>query len=370
MLDFWVKFKEIELYVQHEVDNPIIIDEIFLLTTGEGDVEGVEVDGEGDDEWVESDGECDLEKVDEDIGMESGGHISLGSTVGEGNNGEIAVDEYTGDFATSDGVDNVADEYADDFTISDVLDNVVAARSGEEEDRNKAEVWDSDEHGSLVGSDEDKEHEDGERRRSKFPLFNDKLKFSLEMLFKDGKQFKSAIQKYFKECRKQLKLIKNEPKRVVVVVEVECTDSWGWFLSLLSTDLGLENGYGYTIISDQQKIVKYTTEREWEDLCSALEKKDKDAYDNLMKKSLKMWTRAFLGTICKSDIVDNNLCEAFNSSIVEAWFKSIIIILEDIRTKMMTRIVQKRKLHNGWKQNYGPLAKAKFDANKKGCVEW
>lgn len=28
------------------------------------------------------------------------------------------------------------------------------------------------------------------------------------------------------------------------VVEVECTDSWGWFLSLLSTNLGLEDGMG------------------------------------------------------------------------------------------------------------------------------
>ncbi|KAK5845762.1 hypothetical protein PVK06_001981 [Gossypium arboreum] len=118
------------------------------------------------------------------------------------------------------------------------------------------------------------------------------------------------------------------------VVEVENTDSWGWFLSLLSTDLGLEDRYGYTIINDQQmgleiaifdilpmvehrncarhvfanwsgrklvksyecdfwQIVKCTTKREWEDLCSELEKKDKDVYDNLMKKSPKMWTRAF-----------------------------------------------------------------------------
>ncbi|MBA0725613.1 hypothetical protein Golax_022182 [Gossypium laxum] len=42
MLDFWVKFKEIDLYVEHEVDNLIIIDKMFLLTAGEGDVEGVE----------------------------------------------------------------------------------------------------------------------------------------------------------------------------------------------------------------------------------------------------------------------------------------------------------------------------------------
>ncbi|MBA0613377.1 hypothetical protein Godav_013822 [Gossypium davidsonii] len=105
--NLYVKFKEIELYVEHEVYNPIIVDEIFLLTFGEGDVKGVEVDGEGDDERVEFDGEGDLKKVefggkgnvgevqadgegvsatgievDEDIGMESGGHISLRSTIG------------------------------------------------------------------------------------------------------------------------------------------------------------------------------------------------------------------------------------------------------------------------------------------------
>ncbi|MBA0866227.1 hypothetical protein Goshw_019047 [Gossypium schwendimanii] len=37
------------------------------------------------------------------------------------------------------------------------------------------------------------------------------------------------------------------------VVEMECTDSRAWFLSLLSIDLGLEDGYVYIIISDQQK---------------------------------------------------------------------------------------------------------------------
>ncbi|KAK5840102.1 hypothetical protein PVK06_008976 [Gossypium arboreum] len=55
--------------------------------------------------------------------------------------------------------------------------------------------------------------------RSKFPLYSDKLKFSLGMLFNDGKQFKSAIQKYSKEHIRQLdfiKFIKNEPKRIVV----------------------------------------------------------------------------------------------------------------------------------------------------------
>ncbi|PPD99331.1 hypothetical protein GOBAR_DD03634 [Gossypium barbadense] len=143
MLDFWVKFKEIDLYVEHEVNNPIIVDEMFLLTTGEGDVEGVEVDGEGDDDGVESYGESDLERV------KSVGESDFRVYFGEDNDSEVTADEYASDFATSDRVDNV-----------------VAACSGVEEDWNKTEVWDLNEPGSLVGSDEDEEHENGERMRT------------------------------------------------------------------------------------------------------------------------------------------------------------------------------------------------------------
>ncbi|MBA0783417.1 hypothetical protein Gotri_001135 [Gossypium trilobum] len=94
--------------------------------------------------------------------MESSGHISLGSTFREDNDCEVATDEYAVDFATLDGVNNVADEYAGDFATSDGLDNIAPASSREEEDGIETEVWDSDEHGSLVGSDEDEEHKDGE----------------------------------------------------------------------------------------------------------------------------------------------------------------------------------------------------------------
>ncbi|KAK8694347.1 hypothetical protein V6N13_071901 [Hibiscus sabdariffa] len=41
-----------------------------------------------------------------------------------------------------------------------------------------------------------------------------------------------------------------------VVVEGETTDSWSWFLSLVSTDLEMEDGFNYTIISDQHKGLK------------------------------------------------------------------------------------------------------------------
>ncbi|MFQ6645173.1 hypothetical protein Gotur_020466 [Gossypium turneri] len=106
------------------ITHPISVNEMFLLTAREGDVERVEVNGEGDDGGVECDGEGKLErvefvgegavggvqanregvsatgiKVDEYGGVKSGGQISLGFTVGEDNDSEVVVDEYAGDFA-------------------------------------------------------------------------------------------------------------------------------------------------------------------------------------------------------------------------------------------------------------------------------
>ncbi|MBA0602231.1 hypothetical protein Gorai_002420 [Gossypium raimondii] len=202
MLDFWVKFKEIHLYVEHEVDNPIIVDDILLLTVGESDVEGVEADEEGDVERV---------NLDEDGVVEGVQVVREGVEVYEEGDIEGIQADGEGDV---EGVQAEADEYGGGK--SDGVDNVATAFNGEEEDENETEVWDLNEHGNLVGSNEDEEHEDGERRRSKFPLYNDwfdLLKFSLEMLFKDSKQFKSTIRNYSKECRRQLKFLKNEPKK-------------------------------------------------------------------------------------------------------------------------------------------------------------
>ncbi|MBA0763534.1 hypothetical protein Gotri_012966, partial [Gossypium trilobum] len=56
----------------------------------------------------------------------------------------------------------------------------------------------------------------------------------------------------------------------------------------------------------------------------------KDVANELFSKNLKVWTKAFQGLHSVLDIIDNNLCEAFNSSIVESKFKSIITMLEEI----------------------------------------
>ena len=39
------------------------------------------------------------------------------------------------------------------------------------------------------------------------------------------------------------------------VVDVESTETWEWFISLLKADLELDDGHGYTLMTDQQKVL-------------------------------------------------------------------------------------------------------------------
>ncbi|KAL4323348.1 hypothetical protein GQ457_11G020680 [Hibiscus cannabinus] len=145
-----------------------------------------------------------------------------------------------------------------------------------------------------------------------------------------------------------------------IVTEGESTDSWSWFLILVSTDLGMKDGFGYTIISDQHKDLEVAIN----DILPRVE------HRNCARHARKKWTKAFQGLHATSDIVDNNMCEAFIYSIIEARYKSIITMLEEIRVKIMTRIVEKRQFISTWKYNYGILIKKKFDVIKKDNVSW
>ncbi|OMO99180.1 Transposase, MuDR, plant, partial [Corchorus olitorius] len=74
--------------------------------------------------------------------------------------------------------------------------------------------------GSLVESDEDSEHEDGERRKSRWSEFRErsdvKCRFEEGMVFVDNIAFKVAIRQYSIESRKEVRFLKNEPKRCTV----------------------------------------------------------------------------------------------------------------------------------------------------------
>ncbi|KAE8720090.1 hypothetical protein F3Y22_tig00109919pilonHSYRG00056 [Hibiscus syriacus] len=256
---------------------------------------------------------------------------------------------------------------------------------------NDTDYYDSDDHGSLIMSDDD-EHEEDELRSknpgSTIKMAVNKVSDNSPPHFKRFYVCFDAMKRGWKEGCKSIigvdgcflkGLFKgillstigrdaNDQMYLItwVVVEGESTYSWSWFLNIVAADLGLDDGFGYTIISDQHKS---TTEREWEENKDALPKIDIVLTTELFCKKEKMWTKAFQMMHFKSDIVDNN-CEAFNSSIVDARSKSIITMLDEIRVKIMTRIVEKRRFLTTWKYNFGPLFKKKFDIIKKDNIQW
>ena len=77
-------------------------------------------------------------------------------------------------------------------------------------------------------------------------------------------------------------------------------------------------------------------------------------YDLLMeKREVKTWSLAYALETSKCDVIDNNMCETFNGLIVEARFKPIISMLEEIRVYVMRRLVKNKLAANSWKREIG-----------------
>ncbi|WOL05719.1 hypothetical protein Cni_G14448 [Canna indica] len=191
------------------------------------------------------------------------------------------------------------------------------------------------------------------------------------------------------------------------VVQVESHDTRSWFLKLLKEDLNITYGFGWTIISDQQKglvpaiaellpnaehrmcarhiyanwggshkgpkiqkqfwiIAKSTTEADFRMNIQELQKMSPHAYEDLPKRpNPRHWCKAFFNPMVKCDIVDNKLCEAFNGRILEARCKTIYSMLEDIRKLVIERIHTQRFSCEKWKKGFGPRIVKKLDENLK-----
>jgi hypothetical protein len=62
-----------------------------------------------------------------------------------------------------------------------------------------------------------------------------------------------------------------------------------------------------------------------------------DAFEYLHKIDPSAWSRAWFIEDTKSDLLQNNICECFNSYILKARVKPILTMLEMIRRKLMRR---------------------------------
>lgn len=168
-------------------------------------------------------------------------------------------------------------------------------------------------------------------------------------------------------------------------VEGELKETWKWFVQHLATDLDVfSNPQGWTFISDKQKglvqafeellpeaehrhcvrhlhqnfskdgfggevlkqsfwgVCKATTEFDFRAKIEGLHELNPKAADWITTRSPKHFCRAFFDPGTKSDMLLNNLCESFNSAILNARDKHIVTMFECLRVYLMQRMQQNR----------------------------
>ncbi|KAK4383401.1 hypothetical protein Sango_2778100 [Sesamum angolense] len=109
------------------------------------------------------------------------------------------------------------------------------------------------------------------------------------------------------------------------IVSGETREAWEWFLGLLKSDLNMA-----------------TTESEFKVRMEEMIKLNEMVVDWLSDKPPVHWSRAFFNTFPKCDILLNNVCESFNSCILEAREKPFLTMLEWIREFIMLRLTENR----------------------------
>ncbi|KAG8381383.1 hypothetical protein BUALT_Bualt06G0116500 [Buddleja alternifolia] len=183
----------------------------------------------------------------------------------------------------------------------------------------------------------------------------------------------------------------------IAVVFRENKDNWEWFLMLLKSDLNIVRDHEFTFISDKQKglipafesifpacdnrfCVRHfhgnmkraefkglaykrllwkaamsTTVPDFESTMKEIGRLDKNALKWLSDKSPNHWSRSHFNPYPKCDILLNNLCESFNSNILDAREKPILVMLEMIREWMMTRLqVNRDRAKQKWHSKVCP----------------
>lgn len=89
------------------------------------------------------------------------------------------------------------------------------------------------------------------------------------------------------------------------------------------------------------------------------------AHEYMKKIDPHHWSRAYFQTRFKCDILLNNLCECFNSHILEARIKGIVTMNEMIRTKLMVRIQKRRDAMKKCTTVHCPRILKKLEKNKQ-----
>ncbi|XP_073126653.1 uncharacterized protein [Henckelia pumila] len=184
------------------------------------------------------------------------------------------------------------------------------------------------------------------------------------------------------------------------MVERETKDSWIWFLQLLDNDIVFEDQHAWTFMSDNKKglvpafeqlfpnaenrfcvrhlhsnmkhdgfrgvaiknalwaAARATRVEVFNKRMEQLKKIDENAYKWLAKKPEHHWSKSYFSTVPKYDILLNNMCECFNSFILDAREKPIIPMFKAIRNLLMVRFQKNRAKAEKWNGVICPKIKA------------
>nr|XP_016440583.1 PREDICTED: uncharacterized protein LOC107766336 [Nicotiana tabacum] len=196
------------------------------------------------------------------------------------------------------------------------------------------------------------------------------------------------------------------------IVEKESKDTWVWFLNHLAADLNIHET-GWNFMSDKQKglieafnevfphvnhrfcvrhlhnnfkragfggitlkkalwaAAKATTRSKFNNCMEDILKLDPDAATWLNDKDPSEWSMSHFSSDAKCDTLLNNMCEVFNSMILDARDKPIVTLLEKLRYLLMARMLANREKAEKWNLgNVCPKIKDMLHKNQIAAAEY
>ncbi|XP_057791096.1 uncharacterized protein LOC131008220 [Salvia miltiorrhiza] len=94
----------------------------------------------------------------------------------------------------------------------------------------------------------------------------------------------------------------------------------------------------------------------------------KKAAEELLKYPPHTWCRAYQDFRSSTHMVDNNISESFNSSLLEARSKPNISMLEDIRMMVMNQFKERKRSSALWKCDWSPATMKVFQAAREDSM--
>ncbi|GAU50378.1 hypothetical protein TSUD_368580 [Trifolium subterraneum] len=113
-----------------------------------------------------------------------------------------------------------------------------------------------------------------------------------------------------------------------------------------------------------------TTVPGWQRAMQRMKNLNENAWTDMMKVPTARWTRSAYNTNTQCDLQVNNMCEAFNKTILEHRDKPIITLLEGLKKYISKRIVTQRELMQRYTGNICPKIQQLLEKAKRAADGW